>query len=60
MAKRLPKEILIYLDDTLEDGTPVYSVALNVDEIPEDKHGEKVGNYVLNNEATFRVRRELK
>lgn len=60
MAKKLPKEILVYVSDTLDDGTPVYGVAANVDDIPEDSHGGKVGNYTLNREAVFRVRRELK
>jgi hypothetical protein len=58
--KRLPKEILVYTADHLEDGTPVYAVANNVNEIPEDADGEKVGNYVLNTVSSFRVRRELK
>ena len=59
-AKRLPKEVFIYVCDTLDDGTPVYGVADSVDDIPEDSNGHKVGNYYLNNEHTFRVRRELK
>lgn len=58
-TKKMPKEILVYVCDALEDGTPVYAVALNVDEIPEDSHGDKVGNYVLNNEMVFRLKREL-
>lgn len=57
--KRLPKEILVYVCDTLDDGTPVYGVAANVDDIPEDSHGDKVGVYTLNRESNFRVRREL-
>jgi len=60
MAKKLPKEVLIYVADTLDDGTPVYGVAVNVEDIPEESHGEKVGNYTLNREWTFRVRRELR
>ncbi len=59
MAKQLPKEILVYQCDEV-DGEPVYAVAHKVDEIPEDAHGQKVGNYVLNQQSTFRVRRELK
>lgn len=59
MAKRLPKEILVYQCDTV-DGVPIYAVAQNVDEIPEDAHGQKVGVYALNREDTFRVKRELK
>lgn len=59
-AKRLPQEILVFVCDTLEDGTPVYGVAHNVEEIPEDSDGDKVGIYILNRTNTFRVRRELK
>ena len=59
-AKRMPQEILVYLCDTLEDGTPVYGVARNVEEIPEENDGEKVGIYILNRANNFRVRRELK
>ena len=59
-AKRMPQEILVYVCDTLEDGTPVYGVAHNVEEIPEENDGEKVGIYVLNRADNFRVRRELK
>ena len=59
MAKALPKEILVYVFDYDEKGNPLYIIANNVDEIPEDCDGEKVGNYTLNRTATFRVRREL-
>src|ERR1035437_4522904 len=44
-AKRLPKEVFIYVCDTLDDGTPVYGDADSVDDIPEDSNGHKVGNY---------------
>jgi hypothetical protein len=60
MGKRpLPKEILVYQCDEV-DGEPVYAVAHNVEEIPEDADGQKVGVYILNRPWTFRVRRELK
>ncbi len=58
--KKLPKEILVYQCDKLDDGTAVYAVANNAQEIPEDADGQKIGVYILNHEATFRVRRELK
>jgi hypothetical protein len=57
--KKLPNEILVYQCDEI-DGEPLYAVAMNVDDIPEDADGEKVGNYVLNRVSAFRVRRELK
>ena len=57
--KKLPKEILIYQCDTLEDSTPVYGVARNVDEIPEECGGDKIGVYTLNRQCRFKVRREL-
>lgn len=57
--KKFPKEILVYQCDEV-DGAPVYAVARNVDEIPEDADGQKVGIYVMNRQDTFRVRRELK
>ena len=59
MAKKLPKEILLYQIDEA-DGEPVYAVAHNVDDIPEDAHGHKIGIYTLNRENIFMVRRILK
>lgn len=59
MKKKLPKEILIYQYDEV-DGQPVYAVARNVDEIPEEADGQKVGIYIINRTDTFRIRRELK
>lgn len=59
MAKKLPVEILVYQCDEV-DGEPIYAVARNVEDIPEDAAGQKVGTYSLNRSDTFRVRRELK
>ena len=56
--KKFPREIKVYVGDRLEDGTPVWCVAQNVEEIPEDAE-EKVGVYVLNQMYKFRVWREL-
>jgi hypothetical protein len=57
---KMPKEVLVYVCDYEEDGTPILAVVKNVNEIPEDSDGEKVGNYTLNRVATFKVKRELK
>jgi hypothetical protein len=57
--KKMPKELLIYVCETLDDDTPIFGVARNVDEIPEDSNGDKVGVYTLNRACDFRVRREL-
>lgn len=59
MAKKLPNEILVYEFDEI-DGKPAYAIAMNVDEIPEDADGQKVGIYILNRQSAFRIRRELK
>jgi len=59
MKKQLPKEILVFQSDEV-DGEPIYSVALNVNEILEEYDGAKVGVYVLNTQNVFGVRRELK
>ena len=56
MAKKLPKEILIYVADELDDGTPVYGVAINVDEIPVENNGDRVGVYALNKDYKFSVK----
>lgn len=56
---KLPKEILIYVCDELDDGTPVFAVARNADEIPEDVNGEQVGVYVQNTVSTFKVHKTL-
>ena len=58
-GKTPPKQILVYAFDNDEKGNPIYSVANNVDEIPNDCDGERVWNYTLNRTSTFRVRREL-
>lgn len=57
---KMPKEILVFVCDHDEDGKPIFAAARNVEDIPEDCHGEKVGNYTLNRESVFSVRRELK
>ena len=57
---KMPKEVLVYVCDYEKDGTPILAVVKNVNEIPEDCDGEKVGNYTLNRVATFAVKRELK
>ena len=58
--KQMPKEILVYVSDTLDDGTPVYAVATNAEEIPEDISGQRIGIYILNNSPMFTVHRSLK
>jgi hypothetical protein len=58
MAKKLPKELLVYVYDHA-DGEDLYAVARSVEEIPEDCDGELVGNYTLNRTSTFKVKREL-
>ena len=60
MSKSFPKEIFVYVADTLDDGTPIYGVATDINDIMEDSAGEKIGIYSLNRRATFLVRRELK
>ena len=59
MKKRLPKELLVYVFD-YDNGKPIYNVAENVDEIPDDCDGNLVGNYVLNGTHILKVKRELK
>lgn len=55
---KMTKEILVYVCDW-DNGEPLYAIASNVDEIPEDCDGQIVGNYVLNYTSTFKVKREL-
>lgn len=57
--KRLPKEILVYVCDEA-DGETIYAVAENVDQIPEEYDGSKIGVYVLNRTDTFGIKRTLK
>ena len=59
MTKKLPRAILVYKCDEIDDGTPVYSVATKVVEIPEDMDDEQVGVYVIKNQFRFSVKREL-
>lgn len=41
------------------DGEPVWYVALNVEAIPEEYAGQKVGVFALKREHKFSVRRDL-
>ena len=59
IPQNLPKEILIYRVEEV-DGHPIYAVALNVNDIPEDADGDTVGIYTINQKMIFHVRRELK
>jgi hypothetical protein len=56
---KLQDKILVYKCGELDDGAPVYAVACNVDEIPEDVDGKQVGIYILNRQTKFKVKREL-
>jgi hypothetical protein len=56
--KKMPKEILVYQCDTC-DGQPIYAVARNIEEIPEDIQGETVGVYTFKQQNTFKVVRGL-
>lgn len=55
----MPKELLVYICDRDEAGKPVYGVALDVRDIPDDDEGTLVGNYVLNQTHRFRLTRSL-
>lgn len=59
MARKLPKEILVYECDYV-DGQPIYAVARNVEEIPEDQDGASVGVFVINKTYKFGIKRALK
>jgi len=56
---KLPKKILVYQCDEAE-GVPIYAVAHEAADIPEEYEGAKVGTYTLTVENTFRLHRELK
>ncbi len=63
MAKRkttlgIPQEILVYQCDEA-DGEPIYAVARNVDDIPENYDGTRVGVFCLNRVVAFAVKRSL-
>jgi len=60
VAQKLPKEILVYVCDEIDGNVPVYAVASDIDEIPEDSHDTIVGTYTLTRTSVFKVRRELK
>lgn len=40
MAKKLPRVIYVYQYDEA-DGIPIFAVARNIEEIPEDEHGNR-------------------
>lgn len=59
MAKKLPRVIYVYQCDET-DGIPIYAVAQDIEEIPEDEHGNRIGIYVLKTQHTLAVSRSLK
>ena len=59
MKNKLPELIFVYQCDEVEDGTAVYAVVLDVDELPEDAAGLKIGTYQLTDKATLHIKREL-
>lgn len=59
MTKKLPREILVYQCDEC-DGEPIYAVARNVDEIPEDFDGATISVFTFNKSYKFGVTRSLK
>jgi hypothetical protein len=56
--KKFPKELLVYVCD-YDDGKPIYAVAENVADIPEQLAEPRVGVYVLNRTCKYAVKREL-
>ena len=56
----MPKTILLYAIDYNEDGTPIFAVATGLDDLPEDSHGEEVGQYELVSKGKLEVSRTLK
>ena len=56
---KFPKEILVYEFDR-ENGHPIFAVAKNVDDIPDDCSGKIIGVYVLQTTHKFVIKRELK
>ena len=42
-----------------DNGTPIYAVSGDINDIPEDCNGEDVGIYTLHHVEKFRIRREL-
>ena len=56
---KLPREFIVYEYDQDEDGKPIWCVAGDKDEIPEDCSGQIVGVYHLVEDHVFRVRREF-
>lgn len=58
MAKKLPKQIYVYQCDEV-DGEPIYAVARNVEEIPEDQSGAKVSVFNFDRTVVFVVSRSV-
>ncbi len=56
---KMPKHIFIYVCDELEDGTPVFAVATELEQVPEENSGQRIGSYALSSSPTFVVTRDL-
>lgn len=57
---KLPNEIMVYQFDVDEsDGTALFAIAQNIDEIPDNLDGKKIGVYTLNRIRRLRIKREL-
>lgn len=56
----MPKRILVYVCDYDKDSTPIFAVATNLKEIPEDYENQPVAEYTLVKQGKLVVNRELK
>jgi len=54
-----PNQIFIYVSDEEADGTPVFGVARELDDISENIDGDLIAVYTIKRTGELKVRREL-
>jgi len=56
---KFPKQAYVYLADIDRDGTPIFGVVTDIEELPEDQSGQRIGVYTLDHSPTFVVKRGI-
>lgn len=56
----MPKKLYVYVCNTDDQNCPIYAVAIDLDEIPDDQEGHDVGCYELTRTQTLRIQRSLR
>ena len=56
---KFPIQIFVYKCDEDDHGQPIYSVAITVDEIPEEYRGAKIATNKMSSEGTLSIGKSI-